>query len=666
MAIVATDWTVTRSTKVIAYTGADHGGGSPSYATVIQFHRWLQSLADDAVAAPASTDQLDITNTDPSRRSTDNIITLINGYTIGDTEAEHLYDGSIIQSGGDTIYDGIVNFGVSTVQIQLIQNGGVIVDDWWNYNGGGLNASSTQGISHRFMIKVRDNGVDIDGRRLIGICRTLNDTNKNTYGEFKINGTSRGNNVLALTDTSDLNNTHTATEIAAFTGITNTEGLRLIDIDNNGANEEYYSEWNTNQPTYDINDFYQRMKWLTRAGSASTINGLNGELFRGITHSMAYTGETGGAPATNDEYAWGTNITYSGETGGPFQVGEAVWESTATPLWKGRILALDDNGATGNIIVDVESGTVLTTQTFTGKTSTAQGTVNGTPTAVTGGGTFRFFAVDDDGTTGNLYGQVMKGTAPPASAIMYDDTDVAKYLTVNGAPVERAISTPFCGQSTGSALIGAYGFGVEKADLTKNDRIMDFTGTVNTPPNLVTQVISGLTVGGNPDRVLVAPWNGSSYDVNGDPAITKGQLLLSTALTAANITAVVVKTGAETAIPTDTPASGYIRVVDNNGFERRLHYSSWTGTTFTIDTTDGNEDFDVVGAAIDNQVYIAYLDQEASAATASYQAVHTTGTRNLVVFVRNGYSGAPIKQFVSQWTFTSTGQTLGAIRTTDL
>lgn len=76
MAIVATDWTIDRDLKTIAYVGDDHGGASPSYATVIEFHRWLQSLADDPYADPASSDELDITNTDPSRRSTDNIITL--------------------------------------------------------------------------------------------------------------------------------------------------------------------------------------------------------------------------------------------------------------------------------------------------------------------------------------------------------------------------------------------------------------------------------------------------------------------------------------------------------------------------------------------------------------------------------------------------------------
>jgi hypothetical protein len=667
MAIVATDWTITRATKVVAYTGDDHGGAAPSYATVIEFHRWLQGLADDEVAIPSSSDELDMSNPDPSKRSTDNIITLINGYTIGNTEHEHLYDGSIIQSGGDTIYEGVVNFGPPSVQIQIIQDGAVLADDWWNFGGGGLNPNATAGISHRFMIKVRDNGVDIDGRRLIGICRTLDDTNQNTYAEFSINGTSRGNNVLALSDTADLNNPNTATTISGFTGISNTEGLRSIDVDDNGTPELYYSEWVKGSNS--INDFYEYMKWVTRAGSGSTIHGINGELFRGITHSFAYSGATGTNPVTNDEIAWGTNIVFT--SGGTFTVGEAIHEDTATPLWKGRIIAIDDNTGSGSIIASIETGTVTSAQTFTGKTSTAGATVSGTPAAVTGGGTFRVFAINDSGATGTIYGQVMRGTAPPASAIMYDDLNVANNLAVSGSPTVRAISTPFCGASTGTALISSYGFSLQQSDLTKSDKITDLTGTVNTPPNLVTNTVGGLTFGANPDRVLVAPWDGASYDVNGDPVIDKGQLLLSTALTADNITSVVVKAGTEAAIPSDTPKTvgvgGYIRVVDNNGFERRLHYTTWDDATdtFTIDTTDGNEDFASVNASADNQVYIAYLDQNAAAATATYQAVHTTGTRSLVVLVRNG-GASPIKQFIAEWSFIASNQTINKILVSDL
>ncbi|KKQ91324.1 MAG: hypothetical protein UT14_C0015G0010 [Candidatus Shapirobacteria bacterium GW2011_GWE1_38_92] len=63
MALVATDWTITRGVaNDIRYVGGDHDGtgGTPSYATVIEFHRWLQGLADDAVAA--GDDELDITS----------------------------------------------------------------------------------------------------------------------------------------------------------------------------------------------------------------------------------------------------------------------------------------------------------------------------------------------------------------------------------------------------------------------------------------------------------------------------------------------------------------------------------------------------------------------------------------------------------------------------
>ena len=439
MPMVSADWTITRSSGNIRYIGDDHGGASPSYATVIEFHRWLQDFADDA--SSSGDDELDITDATPSDRSTDNIITLLNNFNIDATAAEHLYDGSIIQSSGNEIYDGVVNFGNADVQIQIHQDGAVLADDWWNQSGAGLNPDANQGISHRFMIRTRADGADIDGRRLIGTSRTFG----NTYSEFRINGTSRGNNVLALVDAPDLNNTTLEATVATWTTITNTEGLRLLDVDGNGTPEEYYSEWN--RDTFTINQFFERMKWLSRDGSVSTLYGLNGELFRGITHSFAYDGEAGGSPATNEEYAWGTAIAYDNEATGPFTVGEAIHEDTATPVWKGRILAVDDDGATGTLIVDVETGTVTDNDSFTGQSSGATADVNGTPTVVSGGGVIRFFAVDDDGATGNVYGQLLKGTAPSDNTILYDDGDAAKTITVNGTVTERTISTPFVGAS---------------------------------------------------------------------------------------------------------------------------------------------------------------------------------------------------------------------------
>ena len=135
MALTAGDWTIESSTGDIRYEGDGHTGASPSSATVIEFHRWLQGLADDA--SYSGDDELDITYTNPSQRSTDNIITLINGYNITQTEAEHLYDGSIIQNSGDEIWDGIVNFGSPGVMIQILQDGAVLTNDFWNYSEGG-------------------------------------------------------------------------------------------------------------------------------------------------------------------------------------------------------------------------------------------------------------------------------------------------------------------------------------------------------------------------------------------------------------------------------------------------------------------------------------------------------------------------------------------------
>jgi hypothetical protein len=821
MAITPGDWTIDRATGDIRYIGDDHDG-SPSYATVIQLHRWLQGLADDAVAS--GDDELDITNTNPSARSTDNIITLLNNYNINDVASEHLFDGSIIQDGGDTIYDGVVNFGNASVQIQVLQDGALIADDWWNQSGAGLNPDANQGISHRFMVKTRANGVDIDGRRLIGICRTFD----NTYSEFKINGTSRGNNVLALTDSDDLNNETAIATVAGWTTITNTEGLRLIDVDNDGTDEEYYSEWN--RDSYTINQLYERTKWLSKdpvtedsctdsgsnfviddatitgaaqsftvgsnamlitkitanlkigAGtptgniiasiythngtygtssvpnaqtgsssdpydsalltssyqeitfnfptpvsvSASTyycvvlehadgavgdyvhveglatsgthsgnrahntagwtavaaddlaftvytapsLYGMPGSQFRGPTHSFAYDGEAGGiAVSTNDMLAWGTLIDYGSETSGPFLVGEAVHEDTATPAWKGRILAVDDDGTDGYLVVDVESGTVTDTETFTGQSSGAGATVVGTPTAVSGGGVLHCLAVDDDGATGNLYVQLLKGTAPANDVRLYycgtnlSTADATDYLDVNGSVTSRTVSPTFLGASTGSAIIGSYGVGVEYADLASTDKLFDLTNTQRTPPNLVTNIVGGMTTG---DRVLVAPWDGTSYDTEGNPALDKDQLSLDTALTTDNITQVEITES----IPSDTPDDGWIRVTDNNGLERRLHYQAWENGTpnrfYNIDTTDGNEDFASVNASVGNDIYIGYLDEEYDGTTNTdrYQAVHTAGSRDLVVVVRDG-GGTPIKEFIQSWTFTSVGQTLTAQRITD-
>ena len=620
MALDATDWTIDRATGNIRYIGDDHTGTAPTYATVIEFHRWLQDLADD----PEFTgdDELDIIDQTPSDRSTDNIITLVNGFNIDDTAAEHLYDGSINQGtvGVDRIeYDGIVNFGNPEVMVQIIQNGAVLADDWWNYSEGGthtgaadqsvltdstkswttdewvgyfiynttdgsfgeitantgttitatlyggtdndwdasdvykiakgINANLTSGISHRFMIKVHDfvgSGGNIDNRRVLGTNRRWG----KTYGEFNINATANGNNVLALTDANDLNNSTDYGTVSGWTTITNsTEGYVLLDVDNDTTDEAYYAEWN--RDTYSINQFYERMKWLTTDGSGSTLYGLNGELFRGITHQLDVDGGTGtwGTPE-HEEITWGSGVTAG----------------------TGRLLAVDNKTGT--------STTMIWFQLLSGVVPGDNVTITGTTSSAT--------AVSDLST---------------------------------GALTARPISTPFVGQSTGSALIGSYGLSLETADLSASDTVFDLTNTAVTPPNNVTFTVGGLVSG--EDRVLVTNNNAGDIDFT--------QMATDTTLSGAAETSVSINPAP--GIPTDTPATGTIRIERDDGLYSRHPYSARDLTTDTFTITSA--DFSTNNATAPANVFISYIDKLATAASESFTTVYNAD-RTLFVRVRDG------------------------------
>lgn len=607
-------------------------GGAANY-TVLELHRFLQDLADNA--SSSGDDLLDITDSNPSARSTDNIVTLNSPYNIDDTAAQHLYDGSITQDGGDTVYSGLVVLGSveSGTNLQIVQDNALLTNYWAT----GINADAANNILLRIIAKTRANGVDIDGKRLRVQARELGDR----YAEFSVT-MGLGNSVAAISTSTDLNNQTAAGTIATWSTISNTEGLNLIDVTGDGSDEEYYSQWNIG--TQSINDVYERSKWIQRRGTSETIHGINGELFRGITHSFAYDGEAGAAPATNDVYAWGLKLDYDAEVGGPFTVGEALTIGSA----KGRLLALDDNGATGSMVVSIELGTPANNDAITGGSSSATASVNGAPVGqASGGGTALILAVDDDGATGNLYVQLLKGTAPADDAILYENNNVANTATVNGAPTQRTVSPEFIGSSTGSNIIGAYGIGFEAADVGASDTFFDLSNTQRVPPNNVSFSVGGLVTG--EDSVLVGPEDGAGgLDVD--------QLSLNTTLNDAAVTSVVVTT----AIPSDTPSTGTIRVQDDNGNYIRCAYTSYSGSTFVINATD----FSTVNATAGNNVFISYIDKVAAANSESFTSVYSSD-RTLFVRVRDG-GVTPIIPFETTGTLGSAGGNVTAIRQADV
>jgi len=621
---------------VIYYDSAanahDHTTATAEYFTVIQLHRFLQDLADDA--SSSGDDLIDITNETPSDRSTDNIIQINAGYTLddgtvggGDPIWEHLYDGSIIEADTGSIWDGLVVIAGEGMDLQIIQNGAVLTDDWWNNvpNGEsvgshGLNRDVANGISHRFMLKVNNAGTDIDGRRIVGMTREVGFT----YSEFKINGTARGNNVLALTYTADLNDT---TDASARSTISNvTWGYNAIDMDNDTTDEYYYSEWNMD--TYTSKEFYERMKYLTACetalasgtGTNATPNSaafynMDANIFRGITHEITLGG-----------------------TGSP-------------------------------------SGTF----------GTADGTHNGQPEAVSWtGGTGQLLAIDNTASASatKMWIQLLTGSAPSADGVEITGGDSSAVVYANGTTTERTISTPFCGSSTGSALIGAYGFAIEYSDTTNADLFRALDNSTYQPPNNVSFTVGGVVH--DEDRILVGPEDGSgglridqcivsSVATGGnDETITVTAGAVSSATAGAGSVVlhgdgVGASTGTEaigTGTPSakDTPAAGTIRVLDTTGVYQIINYTGFTAGADTI-TFTGCTGSGSYTANDGDSAFISYIDELAAGSVVNSDSLVVGVEYEILTDVGDDYTSVGAANDDVGTRFTATGTDAGGTGT---
>jgi len=554
MALDATKWQV-RTDKSIRYIGGDHGTATANYVTVLELHRWLQDLADDA--SVSNDDYMDITTVNPSDKKFDTIITLTNGYTLDDgyttPASEFIYGGSIIQGTGGTevIYDGVSIVSNRGVIVNVIQNNVVLTNKFWNSTPdgesfAGINPDATNGVAMQFMVKVKDSGAFIDNGTLLFTTREWG----KTFSEFRIPSTGRGVNVVPLTYVDDLNNTTASGTVAGWSTIANvTSGWNQIDVNQDTTDENYYSEWN--RDIYTINQFYERMKYSSRNGETTIqLYGMDGELFRGITHSIGL--QAGGSPG-------------------------AFVEGGATPLSWG-------SGATAG------TGQILA----------------------------------NDTTSNILYIQLLTGVVPGNAVTVTQGANSAT-TSASGAVTERAVSTPFCGASTGSSIVGAYGFSLEYADLAVNDKITALDGTTRQPPNNVQFTVQGIQTGW---RILVGPEDGAG-------GLDYDQLSLQATLTGAAVTSVQVSTS----VPANTPTSGSIRILRDDGQYSRHAYSAITTTTNPNDTfTITSHDFSTNNATAANNVFISYIDKASAGTSESYNTVQTV-TQTLYVEARYGGTG---------------------------
>jgi hypothetical protein len=87
-------------------------------------------------------------------------------------------------------------------------------------------------------------------------------------------------------------------------------------------------------------------------------------------------------------------------------------------------------------------------------------------------------------------------------------------------------------------------------------------------------------------------------------------------------------------IPDDKPDSGFVRVLRDDGTEDRLPYSSWSGSTFTLDSATLPTTY-----SSGNGAYVGYVDVLGSSTGSESNELQYVANRNCVLTVRLG-SGA--------------------------
>ena len=633
-----------------------------NHYTVLEMHRWLQDLADDPAASTSGNDLVDIASDTPSERITDQIINLLGTYNIDDDAAEYLYGGSITQGSGqtETVYSGLRVLGAvnnSSTQIEVVQDHALYDSPtpfWGTQSGGGYNGNAAAGILLRILVKSREFGRDIDSKKVRVQARHWGDS----YDFFSVTlGT--GEAVAAISTTSDAQNQTTQGTVTAWTHVLNsggsstapTGGYQGIDLGNGNGTLYYYSKWTygADPPGTKLQGVYEYLKDLTGNGTSRTCDGVNGELFLGITHWVPYTDEASGPFQEREIVFWGTDITYDSLTGGTFAVGDYVtFERAGIVVNGGKVLR--DNGSTQMLVALEDQDTALAD----GDTITEADGVGGVTATIDTtivddgvvGGEGVLLALNDEGSVGDLWIQVIHGGAPVEDLPIEGRTSGATCEADTGI-TPATIPKMFLGSYTGT-LIGAYGIGVDKDDLTSSDSVTPLVGATQTPPNNVTWTINELVSG--EDYVLVGPKDGGANDFD------KDFLTLQTTLNAPGQTSIVC-TGS---IPTDTPASGTVRVQLDVGTYRKVAYTSYTSATFTTASTDWSDPND---ATAPRNIFPSYIDELASGTSAQFTGVYLAG-RTLWVRVRDG-GGTPIKTFETSAAWGSADSAINAIRTSD-
>jgi hypothetical protein len=256
-----------------------HVSGTTVYS-VLDLHAWLQDLADDAAAA--GNDLLDILAPNPSRLDgprdaavASRLNLLTSGgitFNLDDDAAQYINFGSIKQASAAVQYSGLKTIGgiVTASPVYVVQNGNKLTKFWAD--------------GHiQILVKVRTGGAFIDSGNVTAFSRKWGQS----YSHFDVNLSAGGESNAALSTAIDPNILLTEAQAAALsTKVAVAFGDTTQDL-GNGNGAKLYKGTITLSNGCTLQEAYQYLQYLTREGSAATLNGVPGWRYRVL--NAAYT-----------------------------------------------------------------------------------------------------------------------------------------------------------------------------------------------------------------------------------------------------------------------------------------------------------------------------------------------------------------------------------------
>ncbi len=242
---------------------------------------------------------------------------------------------------GESIWSNIYTLGtiVSGTSLDVYQND-TQVTPWW----------STNHID--VLVKVKESGTEIDSGNLTVLARIYG----SLYDHFVIDATS-GRNPVPLAAFADGNNTTIEATVGAYAGITFDFGYATKNM---GAGLKPYDVV-IDCNSHTVQEIYEYLKYVTRSGSATTLNGVSGEYYTGVGD---------------------IRFNYDNESVANFTEGERINANGGTAIY-GYLVSLLDSGTTGTMTLRNVHGTLTDNMTLTGVTSGTTAQVNGAVTTLT-------------------------------------------------------------------------------------------------------------------------------------------------------------------------------------------------------------------------------------------------------------------------------------------